>query len=98
MGSTYFLIKRLVAEIRAGQEVFLGTTRLHPKGIILPGLLARFWRSDEPVSYSHLETKIEGGRLIVSSKDNPRQAEAHDVASVWNAAVFGYVVEALARE
>jgi len=103
LDSIYFFvvpgfIDRLAAEIRSGREVFLSTTRLRPEGVILPGLSARFWRKDEPVSYPRLETSIEGGRLIVSSKDNPRQAEAHDVASVWNAAVFGYVVEVLARE
>jgi hypothetical protein len=103
LDSIYFfvvpaLIDRLTAEIRAGQEVFLGPTRLGADGVVLPGLPSRFWRKDLPVPYSRLETVIEGGRLIVSSTDNPRQAEAHDVASVWNAAVFGYVVEALARE
>jgi hypothetical protein len=103
LASIYFfivpsLVERLVVEIRVGQEVLLGTTRLRPAGVMLPGLSARFWRKDEPISYARLETSVEGGRLIVSSKDNPRQAEAYDVASVWNAAVFGYVVEALARE
>jgi len=92
------LIERLAADIRAGREVFLGPTRLGADGVVLPGLPARFWRKDLPVPYSRLETVVEGGRLIVSSKDNPRQAEAHDVVGVWNAAVFGYVVEVLARE
>jgi hypothetical protein len=103
LDSIYFfvvpaLIERLTAEIRAGHEVFLGLTRLGADGVVLPGLPARFWRKDIPVPYSRLETVIEGGRLIVSSTDDPRQAEAHDVATVWNAAVFGYVAEALARE
>jgi len=92
------LIDRLADDVRAGREVFLGTTRLGADGVVLPGLHARFWRKDVPVSYARLETSIEGGRLIVSSKDSPRQAEAYDVASVWNAAVFGHVVEALTRE
>jgi len=103
LDSIYFfivpaLIEHLAADIRAGREVFLGLTRLGADGVVLPGLPSRFWRKDIPVPYSRLETVIEGGRLIVSSTDNPRQAEAHDVASVWNAAVFGYVAEALARE
>jgi hypothetical protein len=92
------LIERLAAEIRAGREVFLGSTRLGADGVVLPGLSTRFWRKDLPVPYSRLETVVEGGRLIVSSKDNPRQAEAHDVVGVWNAAIFSYVVEVLARE
>jgi len=92
------LVERLAAEIRAGQEVYLGATRLHPGGITLPGPSVRFWRKDELISYASLETGIDGGRLNVSNKDNPRQAEAHDLATVWNAAVFGQVVEALARE
>jgi len=92
------LIERLAAEIRAGREVFLGSTRLGADGGVLPGLSTRFWRKDLPVPYSRLETVVEGGRLIVSSKDNPRQAEAHDVVGVWNAAIFSYVVEVLARE
>jgi len=103
LDSIYFfvvpgLVERLVTEIRAGHEVLLGGTRLRPEGVILPGLHARFWKKDEPVSFARLETSIEGGRVIVSSKDNPRQAEAYDAASVWNAVVFGYVVEGLARE
>jgi len=57
-----------------------------------------FWKKDEPVSYARIETVIEDGHLIVSSKGNPRQAEAHDTALVWNAVVFGYVVEVLSRE
>ena len=92
------LIERLAGEIRAGQEAFLGMTRLRPDGVMLPGLTSHFWQKEEPVSYARLETSIDGGRLIVSSQDNPRQAEAFDVASVWNAAVFSYVVEALVRE
>ncbi len=103
LDSIYFfivprLIERVVAEIRAEREVYLGATRLHAGGLALPGPSVRFWKKDELISYAQLETVIDGGRLIVSNKDNPRQTEAHDVVSVWNAAVFGYVVEVLARE
>ena len=103
LDSIYFfiapsLIERLVEEIRVGQEVFLGKAQFRADGVMLPGQPSRFWRKDEPISYARLETSIDGDRLIVSSKDNPRQAEAYDVASVWNAAVFGHVVEVLARE
>jgi hypothetical protein len=91
------LIERLVAGVRAGHETFLGTMRLGPEGVRLQAAPARFWKKDEPISFAHLETKIEGGQLIVSSKVNPRQSETHNVANVWNAAVFGYVVEALSR-
>lgn len=102
LDSIYFfivprLIERLVAEVRAGQEIYLGATRLAAGGITLPGPSVRFWKKDELISYASLETSIDGSRLNVSNKDNPRQAEAHDVARVWNAAVFGHVVEALAR-
>jgi len=92
------LIERVAAGVRAGHETFLGTTRLEPVGVMLAGSAAHFWQKDEPISYAHLETRIEGGHLIVSSKSNPRQSETHDVANVWNAALFGYVVEALSRE
>lgn len=92
------LIERIAAGVRAGHETFLGTTRLEPVGVMLAGSAAHFWQKDEPISYAHLQTRIEGGQLIVSSKSNPRQSETHDVANVWNAALFGYVVEALSRE
>ena len=92
------LIDRLAAGIREGNEVFLGTTLLRPNGVVLPGAATHFWKKDEPVSYARIETVIEDGHLIVSSKGNPRQAEAHDTALVWNAVVFGYVVEVLSRE
>jgi hypothetical protein len=93
------LVDRLADDIRAGREVMLGNTLLRSEGIVLPGPSTMlFWKKDEPISYTKLQTSIEGGHLIVSSKDNPRQAETYDVALVWNAAVFGYVVEALTRE
>lgn len=92
------LIERTAAGVRAGHEGFLGTTRLDTSGVVLAGASSHFWQKHEPVSYAHLETRIEDGRLIVSSKVNPRQTETHDLANVWNAALFGYVVEALSRE
>jgi hypothetical protein len=92
------LIDRLAAGVRTGGDMFIGTTRLAPEGVILARAPSRFWKKDEPISYARLETRIEGGHLIVSSKDNPRQSETHDVANVWNAVVLGFVVEALSRE
>jgi hypothetical protein len=92
------LIERLASDIRIGREVTLGMTLLSPNGLMLSGAASHFWKKDEPISYTRLETVIEGGRLIVSSKDNPRQSDTYDVANVWNAVVFGYVVEALIRE
>lgn len=103
VGSLYYfivpgLVERVAAEIRAGHEVKLGGTALVPGGMMIPAPAVLFWLKDEPVSFSRLQTSIEGGQLIVSSKDHPRQSETHDVALEWNAAVFGYVVEALVRE
>lgn len=92
------LVERLAGDVREGREVTLGATPLRLEGMYLAGNTSRFWRKDEPVSYTKLQTEIEGGLLIVSSKDNPRQSEAHDVALVWNAVIFGYVLEALIRE
>jgi hypothetical protein len=91
------LVERIANDIRAGHDVRLGNTPLSPEGMPLPVPAVLFWLKDEPISYHRLQTSIEGGRLIVSSKDNPRQSESHDVALVWNAAVFGSVVEALIR-
>jgi len=71
---------------------------LRLEGMYLTGNTSRFWRKDEPVSYTKLQTEIEGGLLIVSSKENPRQSESHDVALEWNAVIFGYVLEALTSE
>ena len=92
------LVDRLASDIRAGREVVLGATPLLSDGMMLAGASVMFWKKDEPVSYTKLQTSIEAGQLIVSSRDNPRQSETHDVALVWNAAVFGYVVEVLTRE
>jgi hypothetical protein len=92
------LVDRLAADIREGREVTLGTTLLRLEGMYLAGNTSRFWRKDEPVSYTKLQTEIEGGLLIVSSKDNPRQSENHDVALEWNAVIFGFVLEALTSE
>ena len=92
------LVERLASEIRAGRECRLGNTPLLPSGMMVPAPAVLFWLKDEPISYPKLQTSIEGGQLIVSSRDHPRQAEAHDVALEWNAAIFGYVVEALVRE
>lgn len=103
VASLYFfivpgLVERLAAEIRAGHGRSLGETALRPEGMMVPAPAVLFWLKDEPVPYSRLQTGIEDGRLIVSSRDHPRQTETHDVALEWNAAVFGYVVEALVRE
>ncbi|MFT3784377.1 MAG: hypothetical protein QM790_20395 [Nibricoccus sp.] len=92
------LVERLAADIRQGREVFLGTRELRSEGIVWPESSMLFWKKDEPISYTKLQTSIEGGLLIVSSKENPRQSETFDVAIVWNAAVFGYVLEALTRD
>jgi len=92
------LVNRLSNDIREGREVVLGATPLRLEGMYLAGGTSRFWKKDEPVSYTKLQTEIEGGLLIVSSKENPRQSETHDVALVWNAVIFGYVLEALTRE
>ncbi|MFT3869626.1 MAG: hypothetical protein QM715_14315 [Nibricoccus sp.] len=92
------LVNRLSNDIREGREVVLGATPLRLEGMYLAGGGSRFWKKDEPVSYTKLQTEIEGGLLIVSSKENPRQSESHDVALVWNAVIFSYVLEALTRE
>lgn len=92
------LVDRIAADIREGREVLLGNTPLRLEGMYLAGGTSRFWKKDEPVSYPKLQTEIEGGLLIVSSRDNPRQSETHDVTLVWNAVIFGYVLEALTRD
>ena len=88
------LVDRLVRTIRAGEEVFLGETPLKPEGMLL-GSPADFWKRDELVPYAMLETKMEGGQLILSSKNNPWRSETHDVAQTWNAAIITRVIEAL---
>jgi hypothetical protein len=88
------LVDRLVRAIHAGEEVFLGETPLKPEGMML-GSPADFWRRDELVPYTVLETKIEGGQLTLSSKNNPWRWETHDIAQTWNAAIILPLIKAL---
>jgi hypothetical protein len=90
------LVARLVKAIRAGEEVFLGETPLKPGGMML-GSPADFWKRDELVPYAMLESRIEGGQLMLSSKGNPWRSETHDVAQTWNAAIISHVIEAMLR-
>ena len=90
------LVARLVKAIRAGEEVFLGETPLKPEGMML-GSPADFWKRDELVPYAMLESRIEGGQLMLSSKGNPWRSETHDVAQTWNAAIISHVIEAMLR-
>jgi hypothetical protein len=88
------LVNRLVQAIEAGEEVFLGETPLKPEGMML-GSPADAWRRDELVLYTVLETKIEGGQLTLSSKNNPWRWETHDITQTWNAAVITPLIKAL---
>jgi hypothetical protein len=91
------LIDRLAAAVRRGEEVLIGETPIKLQGLVLASP-ARFGVRDELVSYSSLETRIEGGQLALSSKLNPWLSDSYVIVDTWNAVIFRQLVEAVLRE
>lgn len=89
------LVNRLVAQVRAGQTIEVGTTPFSPEGVTFSGG-TRFWKKEEPVPYSQVKHRIETGDLVILNVKNPRIQLRYPILDTWNAAVMGYVIAALA--
>ena len=91
------MIDRLVAGIRRGEEVLVGETPIKRQGLLLASA-ARYGARDELVAYNALETTIESGQLMLSSRLNPWLSDAYVIADTWNAVIFRQIIEAVLRD
>jgi hypothetical protein len=90
------LVERIVSTVRQGAVVTIGDASLRPNGVVLP-TRSRFWKREQELPYDRVAHRVEDGAWIMASSDNPRLEDSYPVASTWNAAVMGYVIDALAR-
>ncbi len=102
LGSFYYflttnLISRIVFSIRSGQTVFLGATPLNKHGMQFTAD-AFLWKKETWVPYDHLQQSITDYRLTVVNLDNPQARQVYPLGTVWNAAIMGHVIDALAVE
>jgi hypothetical protein len=88
------LIDHLVGQVRKDEPLFFGGNALRRDGWLFVGK-GRVWKTQELVPYDRLSYAVEGSELKVSSKDNLKWSEAYSTVETWNAAIVGYVIEAL---
>jgi hypothetical protein len=88
------LIEHLVAQVRKDEPLFFGGDALRRDGWLFVGK-GRFWKTQELVPYDRLSYNVEGSELKVASKDNLKWSETYSTVEIWNAAIAGYMIEAL---
>ena len=89
------LIERLVEWVRRGEAVPLGDAVLRQDGFVFSGRDFH-WPSGEAVPYSQLAHALDAGEFIVARTAEPTEVEHHVLVDVWNAAIGGHVIDALA--
>ena len=89
------LIVRLVDWVRQGDAVPLGAAQLRRDGIVFSGRSFN-WPSDEAVPYSQLAHALDGGDFVILRAGESSITERFPLAEVWNAAIAGHVIDALA--
>ncbi|PTY08164.1 hypothetical protein DB347_00835 [Opitutaceae bacterium EW11] len=90
------LVDRLVAAVRKGESVKVGEAALERNAIRLPSH-SRLWKKESEVPYPKLSHRMEDGAWIVASAENARVQERYLTVDTWNAAIMGYVIDALAQ-
>jgi hypothetical protein len=90
------LIDRLVAGIQSGDVVHVGNAALQRSGMVI-AKQSRLWRKTEEIPYKRLAHRLENSACVVMSADNPKVQERYPTTDTWNAAIMGYVIDALAR-
>lgn len=89
------LIVRLVEWVQRGETVPLGPAQLRRDGLVFSGRSFN-WPSDEAVPYSQLAHALDGGDFVVLRAGEENDTERFALAEVWNAAIAGHVIDALA--
>jgi hypothetical protein len=89
------LIQKLVTAIQSGETVTIGTAGVRKTGIVMPAS-GRLFRREQEVPFSKISQRLEAGAWIVGPADQPRYAESYPTVHTWNAAIIGYVIDALA--
>jgi len=89
------LIVRLVEWVQRGETVPLGPAQLRQDGMVFSGRSFN-WPSDVAVPYSQLAHALDGGDFVVLRAGESNDTERFALAEVWNAAIAGHVIDALA--
>ena len=89
------LIVRLVDWVRHGETVPLGAAWLRPDGLVFSGRTFH-WPTGAAVPYSQLAYALDDGEFVVLRAENEDDTERFALAEVWNAAIAGHVIDALA--
>ena len=89
------LIARLVEWVRGGRAVPLGAAVLRHDGYVFGGRDFP-WSGGVAVPYAQLAHALDTGELLVARADAPTEVEHYSLVEVWNAALGGHVIDALA--
>jgi hypothetical protein len=90
------LIVRMVEWVQRGESVPLDAARLRGEGFAFSGRTFH-WPSEATVPYSQLLHTLDGGDLVVTRSGEETQTERYPLNEVWNAAIVGHVIDALAN-
>ncbi len=89
------LIVRLVEWVQRGETFALGSAQLRRDGLVFSNRSFN-WPSDAAVPYSRLAHSLDGGDFVVLRAGEENATERFALAEVWNAAIAGHVIDALA--
>ncbi|HLP02368.1 MAG TPA: hypothetical protein VK163_10105 [Opitutaceae bacterium] len=90
------LIARLVEWVQRGETVPLGPAQLRREGLVFTERSFN-WPSDSPVPYSEIAHALDDGEFVVLRAGDVGDSERFALADVWNAAIAGHVIDALAN-
>lgn len=89
------LIARLVGWVQRGDAVALGPAWLRRDGLVFSGR-SFHWPIDTAVPYSRVVHALEGDEFVVRPSPESGDSERFPMAEIWNAAIAGHVIDALA--
>ncbi|HLP09675.1 MAG TPA: hypothetical protein VK178_16045 [Opitutaceae bacterium] len=90
------LIARLVEWVQHGETVPLGPAQLRREGLVFTERSFN-WPSDSAVPYSEIAHALDDGEFVVLRAGDVGDSERFALADVWNAAIAGHVIDALAN-
>ena len=91
------LLVRLVEAVRRGEAVPLGRALLRRDGLALPPRTFN-WPREKVVPYSEIAHAIDDGDFVVHRIGEEDDTERFALAEIWNAALAGHVIDALATD
>jgi hypothetical protein len=90
------LIARLVDWVQRGETVPLGPAQLRRDGLVFSERNFN-WPSESAVPYSEIAHALDDGEFVVLRAGDVGDSERFALAEVWNAAIAGHVIDALAN-